>query len=89
MELTPQRYERVRKVQKTGETTRDLWHKTDWEKVKEDPKTIAFPREGWILDFDAEQYAEDNFDEVVKERAATGSRNGTVVNGVQPVAVKV
>ncbi|CAI4214044.1 unnamed protein product [Parascedosporium putredinis] len=26
------RYERVGKVQKTGETTRDLWHKTDWEK---------------------------------------------------------
>lgn len=88
MILTTHRYERVRKVQKTGETTRDLWHKTDWEKVKADPKTIAFPREGWILDFDAEQYAEDNFDEVVKERTAGGSTNGTAVNGGQPIAVK-
>lgn len=75
-------------MQKTGETTRDLWHKTDWKKVKEDPKTIAFPREGWILDFDAEQYAEDNFDTVLKERAGASSTNGSSVGGGRPVAVK-
>lgn len=27
------RYDRVGKVQKTGETTRDMWHKADWDKV--------------------------------------------------------
>jgi 2-polyprenyl-6-methoxyphenol hydroxylase-like FAD-dependent oxidoreductase len=52
------RYERVKKVQKTGETTRDLWHNTDWEKVKKDPSIIQFPREDWIFGHDAEAHAE-------------------------------
>lgn len=56
------RYERVRAVQKTGETTRDMWHKTDWAKVKEDPTSIGFPRDDWIHTFDAEKNAEEQFD---------------------------
>ncbi|KAK0919627.1 hypothetical protein LTR91_002408 [Friedmanniomyces endolithicus] len=52
------RYERVKGVQKTGETTRDMWHKADWDKVKEDPKSIAFPRDEWIHGHDAEAHAE-------------------------------
>ncbi|SPO06222.1 related to maackiain detoxification protein 1 [Cephalotrichum gorgonifer] len=67
------RYERVGKVQKTGESTRDLWHKTDWAKVKEDPKSIAFPREAWIHDFDAEKHAEDNFAETFKVHSGGAS----------------
>ncbi|KAL2109655.1 hypothetical protein VUR80DRAFT_2149 [Thermomyces stellatus] len=78
------RYDRVRKVQKTGETTRDLWHKTDWAKVREDPKSIAFPRESWILDFDAEQYAEDNFAEVFKVHTEGPSPPGAPLTGAQP-----
>lgn len=72
----------MRKVQKTGETTRDLWHKTDWAKVREDPKSIAFPREGWILDFDAEQYAEDNFADVFESHAPEGSTTRGTMNGI-------
>lgn len=60
------RYERVKAVQKTGESTRDLWHKTDWDKVKEDPSSIGFPREDWIHQFDAERYAEENFESALK-----------------------
>jgi hypothetical protein len=45
-------------VQKTGETTRDMWHYTDWEKVKGDPTVIQMPREDWILGFNAEGHAE-------------------------------
>lgn len=82
------RYERVRKVQKTGETTRDLWHKTDWAKVREDPKSIAFPKEGWILDFDAEQYAEDNFAELFKAQTEGPSPASAPLTGSQPTAVK-
>ncbi|KAK3707169.1 hypothetical protein LTR37_012338 [Vermiconidia calcicola] len=52
------RYDRVKAVQKTGETTRDMWHKADWDKVKEDPKSIGMPREDWILGHDAEKHAE-------------------------------
>ncbi|KAK3309406.1 uncharacterized protein B0T15DRAFT_545188 [Chaetomium strumarium] len=54
-------------VQKTGETTRDRWHKTDWEKVAKDPKSIAFPREDWIHHHDAEKHADALFDETVKK----------------------
>ncbi|KAI6456186.1 hypothetical protein MCOR18_011754 [Pyricularia oryzae] len=67
------RYERVKAVQKTGETTRDMWHKTDWEKVKQDPKSIAFPREDWVHKHDAEKHAEDVFGEVFAKRKETGS----------------
>ncbi|KAL2221519.1 putative MAK1-like monooxygenase [Thermoascus aurantiacus ATCC 26904] len=61
------RYDRVRAVQKTGETTRDMWHKADWEKVKKNPESIQLPREDWIFKFDAEKHAEEVFDEVVKK----------------------
>lgn len=65
---TQHRYDRVRAVQKTGISTREMWHKTDWEKVKKDPTTIALPREDWILEFDAEKHAEETY-----ERVATPS----------------
>ncbi|KAF2867754.1 hypothetical protein BDV95DRAFT_581685 [Massariosphaeria phaeospora] len=61
------RYDRVTKVQKTGETTRDMWHKTDWEKVKRNPESIQFPREEWIFGFDAEAHAEEVGDEFIKK----------------------
>ena len=57
----------MKAIQKTGETTRDMWHKTDWDKVKENPSSIAFPRDGWIHDFDAEKHAEEEFDEIFKK----------------------
>lgn len=40
-----------------------MWHKADWDKVKENPKSVQFPREDWIHQFDAEQHAEEVFDE--------------------------
>ncbi|KAE9376017.1 FAD/NAD(P)-binding domain-containing protein [Stipitochalara longipes BDJ] len=52
------RYERVKSVQRTGEATREMWHRTDWEKVMKDPSSLSFPREGWIHSHDAEQHAE-------------------------------
>jgi 2-polyprenyl-6-methoxyphenol hydroxylase-like FAD-dependent oxidoreductase len=61
------RYDRVKAVQKTGETTRDMWHKTDWEKVKKDPTLIQFPREDWVFQHDAEKHAEEMGDEAIKK----------------------
>lgn len=55
------RYERVRAAQKTGEQTRDTWHKADWDAVKKNPESMKLKREAWLLDFDAETYAEDNY----------------------------
>jgi 2-polyprenyl-6-methoxyphenol hydroxylase-like FAD-dependent oxidoreductase len=61
------RYDRVKAVQKTGETMRDMWHKADWDRVKKDPKTIELPREDWIMQFDAQKHAEEVFDDIVKQ----------------------
>jgi 2-polyprenyl-6-methoxyphenol hydroxylase-like FAD-dependent oxidoreductase len=67
------RYERVRKVQKTGESTRDAWHKADWEEVKKNPKLIELPREDWIFGHDAEKYAEEVADSVIRQFLGTSS----------------
>lgn len=61
------RYDRVRAVQKTGETTRDMWHKADWDEVAKDPESIQLPREDWVFKFDAEKNAEETYDEVAKQ----------------------
>ncbi|KAL4912527.1 hypothetical protein BDW62DRAFT_214908 [Aspergillus aurantiobrunneus] len=52
------RYDRVCKVQETGKTTREKWHKANWEEVKRNPKSMQLAREDWILNHDAEAYAE-------------------------------
>lgn len=67
----------MKAVQKTGETTRDMWHKTDWNKVREDPSSIAMPREDWIHFHDAEAHAEEAFDEIFEKYAIGDSQ----VNG--------
>jgi hypothetical protein len=41
-----------------------MWHKADWDKVKENPSSIEMPREDWIFQFDAEKHTNDVFDEV-------------------------
>jgi hypothetical protein len=64
------RYDRVKAVQKTGETTRDMWHKTDWEKVRKDPTLIQFPREDWVFAHDAEGFAEEKGDEAIAKAAS-------------------
>ncbi|CEF78546.1 unnamed protein product [Fusarium graminearum] len=83
------RYERVRAVQKTGESTRDLWHKTDWEKAKKDPSSIGFPREDWIHGFDAEQYAEENFETALGDVATQQDPERNVLGQEQPVVTKI
>lgn len=65
--LTPSSYERVKAVQKTGETTRDMWHKADWDKVAKDPASIQLPREDWIFRHDAESHARETFGSVLQK----------------------
>ncbi|KAF2184137.1 salicylate hydroxylase [Zopfia rhizophila CBS 207.26] len=60
------RYGRVLATQKTGVTTRDAWHKADFDYVKKNPESVKLPREKWILDFDAQQHAHDVYAEIVK-----------------------
>ncbi|KAJ5621294.1 hypothetical protein N7528_006077 [Penicillium herquei] len=61
------RYERVKAVQKTGETTRDMWHKADWDEVAKNPSSIQLPREDWIFRFDAESNAREKFGTVLQK----------------------
>lgn len=67
------RYERVKAVQKTGETTRDMWHKVDWENVKKNPESVQFPRQEWILQHDTEKHAEEMYDQVSAQVQQNGS----------------
>lgn len=76
----------MKAVQKTGETTRDMWHKTDWGKVKDDPSSIGFPREDWIHQFDAEKHAEETFDEVFAKYAQKAADGGAPVDGAKTSA---
>ena len=55
------RYGRVKAAQKTGETTRDKWHKADFEKIKENPESLRLVREEWLLNHDAEAHAYATF----------------------------
>jgi 2-polyprenyl-6-methoxyphenol hydroxylase-like FAD-dependent oxidoreductase len=59
------RYERVRAAQKTGEKTRDQWHKANWEEAKKNPESMKLKRGSWLLNFDAEEYAEENYSRTV------------------------
>lgn len=58
------RYERVHRVQKTGVTTREQWHKADWDVIWKEPEVLHLKREGWILDFDSERDAEERYERV-------------------------
>ncbi|KAI1644007.1 putative monooxygenase [Daldinia loculata] len=66
------RYERVKSAQKTGEQTRDIWHKADFDAAKKNPESMRLRREAWILGFDAEEYAEDNYERTVEVLRRTG-----------------
>lgn len=61
------RYDRVRRVQKTGEATRDMWHKADWDAVMKDPTLVQLPYPDYILKFDCSKFAEENFERIAKE----------------------
>lgn len=43
-----------------------MWHKADWDKVKADPKSIQLPRQDWIFKHDARKYAEENFEDALR-----------------------
>jgi 2-polyprenyl-6-methoxyphenol hydroxylase-like FAD-dependent oxidoreductase len=61
------RYERVHKIQKTGVTTREQWHKADWDAIWKDPQSLHLKREAWVLDFDCEADAYASYDAVLGE----------------------
>lgn len=61
------RYERVTRAQGTGVSTREQWHKADWDKIRANPQSLHLKREAWLLDFDAEAHAYELYDDVAAE----------------------
>lgn len=70
------RYERVRKAQKTGETTRDRWHKADFDRVLKEPEAVRLPREEWLLGHDAEAHAYAVYGETVEQLRREEEKKG-------------
>lgn len=58
------RYDRVHGIQATGVTTRESWHKADWDAIAKDPMLLHLKREEWILNFDAEEDAYNRYEEI-------------------------
>lgn len=58
------RYKRVHEVQATGVSTRESWHKADWDAIWKNPESLHLKREEWILNFDAENHAYASYEAV-------------------------
>lgn len=77
------RYKRVHEIQQTGVTTREKWHKADWDLIWQDPTLLHLKREAWILNFDAEEHA---YSEYAKVQASIISNDeGRAKQGVAVV----
>lgn len=61
------RYDRVLQAQKTGVTTREQWHKADFDNLKKNPDVLKLKREPWLLNFDSEKHAYDVYKSTVAE----------------------
>ncbi|KAK8092972.1 Salicylate hydroxylase [Apiospora kogelbergensis] len=80
------RYERVKSAQKTGTQTRDIWHKADFAAARKDPESLRLRREGWLLNFDAERYAEAWYDrtaDAVRDKGVVEARQLHVPEGAR------
>lgn len=77
------RYDRVHKIQATGVTTRDKWHKADWDLIWQDPTLLHLKREEWILGFDTEANAYSEYEKVRDSLGAVSkqqvSQNGSAM----------
>lgn len=76
------RYERVHAIQTTGVTTRDNWHKADWDLIWRDPTLLHLKRESWILNFDAEEHTYLEYEQ------ACASLDAPDLNRHQDIAVE-
>ena len=75
------RYDRVHKAQRTGVTTREQWHKADWDAIRKDPTSLHLKRDPWLLDFDQEPFTYSVIDDTIanleKEKDPQVTINGS------------
>ncbi|KAJ4396736.1 hypothetical protein N0V93_000957 [Gnomoniopsis smithogilvyi] len=83
------RYKRVHEIQQTGVTTREKWHKADWELIWQDPTLLHLKREAWILNFDAEEHAYSEYKKFSASVALVNEQGAekVVSSGPEPVVV--
>lgn len=61
------RYARVLTTQKSGEATRDKWHKADFDNLRKNPEAIKLKRDEKILNHDAEVHTYNVYNETVAQ----------------------
>jgi 2-polyprenyl-6-methoxyphenol hydroxylase-like FAD-dependent oxidoreductase len=61
------RYPRVLKAQRMGVTTRDQWHKMDFETVHANPSSVLLSRPQWLLAFDAAAHAYNVYQDILDQ----------------------
>jgi len=59
------RYERVTLCQRIGFETRHRFHKTDWDTIAKDPKSVSMPQPPWQYGHDPEAYCAERWDDAV------------------------
>ncbi len=56
------RHARASLAQKMGLETREAWHKTDFDRVKDEPDTVSMPNPDWLFSHRPQNYAYEEFD---------------------------
>lgn len=59
-------------TQKSGEATRDKWHKADFDSLRKNPEAIKLKRDEKILNFDAEIHAYNVYRDTIVELQKEG-----------------
>lgn len=59
-------------TQKSGEATRDKWHKADFDNLRKNPEAIKLKRDEKILNHDAEIHAYKVYEDTVSELRREG-----------------
>ncbi|CAG9945196.1 unnamed protein product [Clonostachys rosea f. rosea IK726] len=63
------RFNRSHVIHQASISTRNIYHKNDWslEMVKKNPDSLIMPLLDWIMDFDCQKVAEENYDRLAQD----------------------
>ncbi|KAJ5382630.1 salicylate hydroxylase [Penicillium concentricum] len=72
------RFNRSHTIHQASISTRNIYHKNNWtlEMVKKNPDSLIMPLLDWVMDFDCQRAAEENFDKIARE--VTSGKPGTI-----------
>ncbi|KAI1079802.1 salicylate hydroxylase [Whalleya microplaca] len=72
------RFNRSHVIHQASISTRNIYHKNNWTKemVDKNPSSLVMPLFDWIIDFDAQKTAEENYDRLAQD--VKSGRKGTI-----------